>query len=65
MSQKDSSGRQVCGAFNSKRGCTKKEASCPKRQRHTCNVIAPDGKVCEGRYDNPNHSAFSCPHLAR
>ena len=64
-SQRDSSKRLICGPFNGKRGCSKKEGQCPKRARHACNIIAPDGKVCEGRYGNPNHNAFSCPHAGR
>ena len=58
----DSKKRKICGTFISKRGCT---APCSKGLRHVCNVVAPDGKACEGRMGQPNHSAFHCPHASR
>ena len=48
----------ICAPFNGKKGC---RLPCPQGHRHTCNVMAPDGKACEGRYGHPAHSAAKCP----
>ena len=48
----------ICASFNGRKGC---KIPCPQGHRHTCNVMAPDGKACEGRYGHPNHSAAKCP----
>ena len=47
--------RKICGTYNGKRGCN---SPCPNGLLHVCNVIKPDGKVCEAR----NHTAWRCPH---
>ena len=60
MAQYDSKKQKICGAYNGKKGCSD---LCPRKQRHVCNVIAPDGKACEGRTGHPKHSASNCPHL--
>ena len=62
QTQVDAKRRKICGGYNSKKGCTE-EGRCPRKSRHVCNVIAPDGKACEGRVGHPNHSALECPHV--
>ena len=64
MAQLDSKRQKICGAYTGKRGCGP-EHLCPRKQRHTCSVLAPDGLACEGRVGNPKHSALSCPHMRR
>ena len=49
----DNKGRKICGAFNSKKGCTH-ERSCPQRGVHVCSVLLPNGGVC-----GKQHSAIS------
>ena len=58
LAGRDQHGKLICGPFNGKKGC---KAPCPRGQRHCCNVMAPDGKACEGRYGHPHHGASKCP----
>ena len=62
MAQYDGKRQKICGAFNVKKGCGP-EHLCPRKQRHCCNVVGPDGKACEGRVGHPKHSASNCPHI--
>ena len=39
-------GAKLCGAFNGSKGCVWNERNCPKRAKHACNVIKPNGEVC-------------------
>ena len=58
MSNNDNNRQPICGAYNSKQGC---KAPCRKGKRHVCSIIKPNGKVCEAK----DHSAWTCPHVAR
>ena len=54
----DSRKRKICGVYNGKKSCTFK--GC--QMRHVCNIVNPqDGTVCEGRFGNPKHNAYTCP----
>ena len=43
-----------CGAYNSPKGCTRREKDCPQRGRHGCNIQVAKGWACGDR----NHSAL-------
>ena len=54
LSRTDNKRRRLCGAYNSKKGCT---TPCPFGFIHGCNVIKPNGKVCEAK----DHNSWTCP----
>ena len=43
------SGERICKRYNDNRGC-KKEASCPLKHRHVCDMLKSDGTVCAGMH---------------
>ena len=60
FAQVDAKRVRICGAWNGKKGCRE---TCPRGQRHCCNIVAPDGKACEGRLGPRNHKGINCPLL--
>ena len=57
LSSRTRTGDKLCGAFNSKKGCSGK--SCPQKALHKCAIITrADGTVCF----SPNHGAANHRH---
>ena len=61
LAREDSNKKRICGPWNGKKGCWN---PCRMQEKHVCNVLAPDGKACAGRFGKPGHNALQCP-LAR
>ena len=55
LSRTDNKKRRLCPAYNSKKGC---KSPCSFGFIHACNVVKPNGKVCEGK----DHIALTCPN---
>ena len=57
---KDRYGRKFCGAYNAKKGCSRHEKDCPQRGKHLCNVVMPNGDLCQSsRHIASTHNSSS------